>query len=234
MGVLFKPLAAFLATFIIVPLAGLFGYEEQPIPVYIMITGAIGTYLCLHESSTRGNDESALEMTTRGGSLKTGTLLATSTLEDNMPVSEHYHENEDVGDSSFKVGTSEMQTSGYGRFRKEAAYNSVASTESVPFQDPKRNVAKEVEESETISDERSNEDEALLDGALSHLHRRGGRHSVNRHRSGIPFLNIVLLPSVFLVLVMCLAVWVVAQKLVNDRCRINEFGFTALEVSPQS
>lgn len=206
LGILFKPLASFFATFLIVPLAQLFGYREKPIPAYVMLAGCIGTYLCLHERRRGEDTERHVELAAlddleegeeppvdRSGSLPAGVVLGTETMEDNFPVSEHYHEN--AGKTAW------YKNSGKAR-SPEAVYQAV-----------------DLEEVEKHVVEKYSEATGLLGGG------KGGA-AAGRGSSPVGFL---LLGGIFAVLVTAMSVWVLVQKLVNDRCRVNEFGFTALD-----
>jgi hypothetical protein len=206
LGILFKPLASFFATFLIVPLAQLFGYWEKPIPAYVMLAGCIGTYLCLYERRRGEDTERHVELAAlddleegeerpvdRSRSLPAGVVLGTETMEDNFSVSEHYHEN---------AGKT-VRDKNSGKVRDpEAVYQAVDSDE----------VEKHVVE-------KYSEATGLLGGG------KGGE-PVGRGSSPVGFL---LLGGIFAVLVTAMSVWVIVQKLVNDRCRVNEFGFTALD-----
>ena len=206
LGILFKPLASFFATFLIVPLARVFGYWEAPIPAYVMLVGAAGTYLCLYESKrgrepsqhvemaavdsddTTDDDDERAEKAARP--LGTSALVGTATVEDDFPVSEHFHENAGKG-------------WWLGGGAPKGGYQVVEAEE----------VEKHV--LETGRDEAA----GLLGGS-------GKGDGAGTGRSLVGFL---LLGGIFGVLVSSMAVWVIVQKLVNDRCRVNEFGFTALD-----
>lgn len=202
LGILFKPLASFFATFLIVPLARVFGYWEAPIPAYVMLVGAAGTYLCLYEKKRAPAPHQHVELATVDDAtpeedararkaprpLGAGAVVGTATVEDDFPVSEHFHENTGQG---WVLGGA----------KEKAGY-----------------VAVDAEEVEKHVLQQDGDEAARLLG--------GAGKGDGAGRSLVGFL---LLGAIFGVLVTSMAVWVIVQKLVNDRCRVNEFGFTALD-----